>query len=184
MEKLEKKHLLPDLSSFHGHPSFAEVSLGWDRGGLYVLVNVKGNFDHPGFPDLIGSDSIELFFDTRDVKTTGFTNRFSHHFFFLPEPIEVNSEWIQAGELTHFRTEDRHELCDPASLKIEKKKGIIKIFIPSESLHGYDPTQFGRLGFTYRINRKNGSKQNFSASDADFSIESQPSLWSSLKLIP
>jgi len=186
-QKLEKKHRLPDLSVFQNSSSFADVFIGWHAKGIYLEIQVEGAFDQPDFPKFAAADSIELFFDTRDVKTAGFNTRFCHHFYFLPRPVASNGDEVQAGEATRFRTEDAHELCDPNLLVVQgtknKKGSGIKIFIPSECLHGYDPTQFDRLGFTYRINRINGSKQNFSASDADFSIESQPSLWASLKLV-
>ena len=185
--KLEKKHLLPDLSSFHGSLPFAEVAIGWHEKGIHLTVSVQGRFDQPTFPHIGSADSIELFIDTRDVKTAGFPTRFCHHFYFLPDPVEDNGESIQAEEITHFRTDDKHELCDASLLQVssekEKKRRRVNIFIPSDCLHGYDPTQFDRLGFTYRINRIDGSEQNFSANETDFSIESQPSLWASLKLV-
>lgn len=184
---LEKKHLLPDLASFYDTSSFAEVALGWHESGIYARIKVKGRFDEPEFPNFSAGDSVELFFDTRDVKTTGYTTRFCHHFYFLPVPVKPDGEAIVGGEATHFRTDDVHPLCSPTQLQVEssvqKKEVIMNIFIPSECLHGYDSSQFGRLGFTYRINRVDGSRQYFSASGADFTIESQPSLWASLKLI-
>lgn len=186
-KKWEKRHRLPDLTSFHNTQPFADIFLGWHKQGIEAEVIVKGSFNSPSFPNLAQGDSIEFFFDTRDVKTTGFTTKFCHHFFFLPDPLFNHDDSIQGGEMTRFRTEDRHELCESRLLKIESESGRkerkIKIFIPSECLHGYDPSQFDRLGFTYRINRVDGSRQNFSASDSDFAIESQPALWSSLKLI-
>ncbi len=177
------KHSLPDLSPFNGQKPFAALSLAWHEEAIRVQVEVKGAFDQPDFPNFQYADSIELFFDTRDVKTSGFNTRFCHHFYFLPEAVQNNGETIQAGEATRFRTEDRHELCDPALLEVKKiKKGKFEIFIPAECLHGYDPGEFNRLGFTYRVNRLNDVAQFFSANDEDFSIEQQPSLWASLSL--
>lgn len=184
---LDKEHFLPELSSFHDERPFAQVAMGWSSKGIAVQVSVNGKFDQPDFPDFISADSIELFFDTRDVKTTGYVTRYCHHFFFLPDPVESEGNSTQAGEVTRFRSDNVHELCDASLLHIdsfyEKKQRVIGIFIPAECLYGYDPTQFDRLGFTYRINRRSGAKQYFSASDADFAIESQPSLWASLRLI-
>lgn len=184
--KWEKKHLLADLSSFQGEHSFAEVFLGWNEEGIHAEISVAAPFDTVRLPDYYQGDYIEFFFDTRDVKSTGYTTRFCHHFYFLPTLPEESEEWAQAAEVTRFRTEDKHELCDSAKLfidsKKEKKMQVIKIFIPAECLYGYDPSQFDRLGFTYRIGRQNGQEQYFSASDEDFSIEQQPSLWASLTL--
>ena len=179
--EFEKRHRLPDLAAFYEERSFAELSMGWEPKGIHLLIVVQGGFDQPDFPNFLDSDSVELFFDTRDVKPPGYTTRFCHHFYFLPAPVQVDGNLVQAGEITRFRSDEVHELCDPALLRIEvseeKKNRRMHIFIPSECLYGYDPAQFDRLGFTYRINRKNGSRQYFSASGADFSIESQPSLW-------
>jgi hypothetical protein len=173
-------------SVLHGRP-WAEVFIGWEKKGIRLLICVDGHFHEAQYPNLMEGDSIELFFDTRDVKTAGYPTRFCHHFFFLPERIPYDGGAIQAGEMTRFRSDERHELCDPSLLNIEvvkeKKETHVHIFIPSECLYGYDPNLFDRLGFTYRFNRSNGMKQYFSVTDTDFSIENQPSLWASLKLV-
>jgi hypothetical protein len=186
-EKLSKKHLLPDLSSFHGDFPFAQVYMGWNKEGVAFLFEIRSPLKESFFPNFQDGDAVELFIDTRDVKTSGYTTRFCHHFFFLPEAVSSESERIQAGEITRFRTEDAHPLCDPGSLFVEAKKFrehyALHIFIPSDCLHGYDPEQFNRLGFTYRVNRKGNSPQFFSASSEDFVIEQLPSLWASLILI-
>ena len=185
-DRLEKKHFLPDVSLFYEQLPFAEVALGWHEKGIQFEAHLNGPFNKPDFPNFAAADSIELFFDTRDVKTTGYITRFCHHFYFLPNPV-THEETLQAGEITRFRSDDVHALCDSSLLRVKaevmKKRCRVKIFIPSECLHGYDPIQFDRLGFTYRINRIDGASQNFSASGADFSIESQPSLWASFKLV-
>lgn len=181
--KNAKKYLLPDTSSLCAEEHFADISLGWHAAGIGALVQVKSPFQQASYPDVSQGDSVELFLDTRDVKTAGFNTRFCHHFFFLPEPIEGH----QAGEITHFRTEDAHELCDPKGLQVKaqlKSTGyILQIFIPTECLYGYDPDQFDRLGFTYRINRRHRSAQHFSMTSDEYQVEQQPSLWSSLKLV-
>lgn len=178
-----QKYLLPNTSKLCGDEYFAKVALGWNENGLACSVDVSHPFHQSYYPDVMRGDSVELMVDTRDVKTSGYNTRFCHHFFFLPEPIEG----IQAGELTRFRTEDKHELCDPNDLivksNISSKNYSMKIFIPSHCLVGYDPEQFDRLGFTYRINRSHGHPQHFSVTTEDFQVEQQPSLWSSLKLI-
>jgi len=170
--------LLPDTSQICAEESFAQVSLGWNEEGLEAFIRIK----RAAYPDVSQGDSVELFIDTRDVKTSGFNTRFCHHFFFLTEAIEGHS----AGEITKFRTEDVHALCDPNELKVksltQSTSRILNIFIPSHCLYGYDPEQFDRLGFSYRINRAGGFPQHFSVSSEDFSIEQQPSLWGSLKL--
>lgn len=178
-----KKYLLPDTSALCGEDTFAQLGMGWNQEGIELYVVIGQAMEQCQYPDVERGDSVELFFDTRDVKTSGFNTRFCHHFFFLPESVEG----IQAGEITRFRTEDIHELCDPNELKIKtdlrSKEMILQIFIPSQCLYGYDPDQFNRMGFTYRINRYKGKSQHFSATSDDYQIEQQPSLWSTLQLV-
>lgn len=178
-----KRFYLPSTSVFTGEESFADVAMSWNSSGLYFLVLVKSPEFEVYFPELEKGDSVELFIDTRDVKTSGFNTRFCHHFFFFPE--RVNG--IQCGEITRFRTDDSHELCNPKELSVEAKTGAegysLSIFIPAACLHGYDPTQFDRLGFTYRINRSEGEPQHFSVISEEYAVDQQPSLWASIRLI-
>lgn len=59
----------------------------------------------------------------------------------------------------------------------------LNIFIPNHCLYGYDPAQFGRLGFTYRVNQSEGFAQHFSVVSEDYQIDQQPSLWGTLRLV-
>jgi len=179
---LPKKFLLPSTSDLCSEESFADVSMAWGYEGITVQVHVNQAYDQSFYPEVSRGDSVELFFDTRDVKTSGFNTRFCHHFFILPKAVEEH----QAGELTHFRTEDTHELCNPKLITVastfKKSSYSLKIFLPVQCLVGYDPEQFDRLGFSYRINRFQGEPQHFSAVSQDYQIEQQPSLWSSVRL--
>lgn len=183
---LGKGYVLPDLAPFHREDAFASVALAWHEEGIHCTVQSTSTIQESIFPDFQTGDAVELFFDTRDVKTSGFNTRFCHQFFFLAEPVDMDGEVVQAGEITRFRTEDIHELCNAKLLIVDclkQRKGYtLNIFIPAECLHGYDPAQIDRLGFTYRIHRSGGTPQCFSASSEDFPIEQQPSLWASLKL--
>lgn len=183
----KKKSFLPSLSFFYDQPPFAEVSLQWSEGGLYCIVNSKIALSKSSFPDFRNGDSIELFIDTRDVKTAAFLTRYCHHFCFLPESYEENSETISAQEVTRFRGEESHPLANPELFLVETQKSkrgyTTEIFIPKEALFGYDPLQFDRLGFTYRINSASHEPQVFSVPADEVTIEASPSNWASLKLV-
>lgn len=175
----KKEYQLPSFEKFTHEIPFADLNMGWNEKGLYFYCQVHSSFQDVFYPEISRGDSLELFIDTRDVKTSGFATKFCHHFYFLPQKIEEH----QAGEMTRFRTEDAHELCDSKELKlksdIQKKGYTLNIFIPSQCLHGYDVNQFNRIGFTYRINRVAKPPQHFSVLSAEFKVEPQPSLWSS-----
>lgn len=159
--QLEKVHLLPKLTELTKQKPIANVFMGWHSNGIALDVVAKRSLE-----------KIELFFDTRDRKTMGYPTRFCHHFF-----IDVPN--LEVSEITRFRTDDAHELCDPAMIHVKGDEKKISVWFPKEVLFGYEPAQFKRLGFTYRIN---GGEQNFSVLDADFTIEKHPSLWSTLTL--
>jgi len=175
-------HQLPSTADLCDEQEFADVAIGWHENGLGFNIHVDSPFTKSVFPDIAKGDSVELMIDARDMKSAGFNTRFCHHFFFLPKETEGRI----AGEITRFRTEDRHPLCDSNLLKCETKMGSdsysMKIFIPADCLYGYDPKQFDRIGFTYRINRAGDSPQHFSVSSNEFNIGQQPSLWASLHL--
>lgn len=177
-----KTHLLPSTSGLCDEQHFADVAIGWHDEGLGFQIYVKHPFARSVYPDVTKGDSVELMIDTRDLKSAGFNTRFCHHFYFLPKEVEDH----QQGEITHFRTEDRHPLCDSTLLKSEVIMGTreysLRIFIPAECLFGYDPRQFNRIGFTYRINRAGDAPQHFSVSTNEFNIDQQPALWASLQL--
>lgn len=178
-----QNYLLPDTSGLCAEESFASVAIGWQPDGLEFFITVDQPFQKAFYPDIQRGDSVELFIDTRDVKTAGFNTRFCHHFFFLAEGIEGHI----AGEITRFRTEDVHPLCEAKDLKVNTLNlsggYALNIFIPSHCLHGYDPEQFNRLGFAYRINRFHGFPQHFTVVTDEYQIDQQPSLWGSLKLV-
>lgn len=180
---LGKKHELADLAGFFGEECFAKVSIGWQSSGLSFQVAVELDSIKVNYPDIAKGDSLELFIDTRDVKSARSVSRFCHHFFFLPEKFEGHDR----GEITRFRSDDSHPLCQDESLELKVKKQatgyLMSIFIPQECLVGYDPANFQRLGFTYRINRSDGLKQHFALNSEHAKIESLPHLWASLKLV-
>lgn len=178
----ENPKALPNLSPLSAEEDFSEVSVSWSESGLHFLIKVSKPFEEALFPRYRDGDALELFIDTRDLKTAGFPTRFCHQFVFLPQAVEE----MQAQEVTHFRTEDRHELCSPSDLKIHAELGRrsyrLKIFIPSQCLHGYDPGTFKRLGLTYIVHRYGKKPQHFSISSDYMAVEQHPSLWASARL--
>ena len=177
------RYLLPNTSEWLAEEHFADVAIAWNESGLFVDLFVDKAFEEALYPRFDEGDAVELFFDTRDLKTAGFATRFCHQFLFLPQAVQG----IQAQELTHFRTEDTHPICDPADLQLTvefcKKNYELQIFIPAHSLHGYDPASFDRIGFTYRIHRYKGAPQHFSLSSQHFTLEQHPRLWASFKFV-
>lgn len=179
----KKLTTLPDFSELLAEEPFAELSLGWNEEGILGCLEVNQSIQASFFPSYIKGDALELFIDTRDNKQAASASSFCHQFIFLPE--EVGG--VSGQEITRFRGEDAHTLCDPSLLYLERsmsKKGYTLFFrIPKEALHGYDPVEFPRIGFAYRIHRHKGKPSHFPFSSKNFEPLSHPNLWASLMLI-
>ncbi len=181
--KPEKEYLLPATSDLLDEESFADVYSAWNFEKLCFYIAVHRPFQKIAETDFRKGDSIELFIDTRDLKTKGVVTRFCHHFVFFP--IEVQN--FTGREITRFRGEDTHRLCHPEDLNaipdLDDKSYRLLIEIPAQCLHGYDPLSFPRIGFTYRINRFDALPQHFAVSSDEYNIEQHPATWGTLKLL-
>jgi len=171
---------LPDRTDLLGEEGFSKVALFWNEEALFIKADVYKPFEEALYPDFREGDSVEVFIDTRDLKMAGYPTKFCHHFVFFP----VESKDVFSREVSVFREEDSHPLCDPKDLfvevKVEKLSYQLNITIPSHALHGYEPASFKRLGFTYRVNRYQGEPEHFALSSTYYQIEKHPSLWASL----
>lgn len=181
--KPEKGFLLPSTNDLLDEETFADVYTAWNFEKLCFYFAVHRPFQKAGETDFRKGDSIELFIDTRDLKTKGVVTRFCHHFVFFP--VEVKNFYGQ--EITRFRNEDTHRLCHPEDLQVmadlDEDSYRLSIEIPAHCLHGYDPLSFSRIGFTYRINRFEGPAQHFAVSSEEYNIEQHPATWGTLKLL-
>lgn len=181
--KPEKGHLLPSTSDLLGEEAFADIYTGWNFEKLCFFFDVHRPFQKVIEGDFRRGDSIELFIDTRDLKTKGVVTRFCHHFVLFP----AETQHFFAREITRFRNEDTHRLCHPEDLtvhvELEKSSYTLSLEIPAQCLHGYDPLSFPRIGFTYRINRYGAPPQHFAVSSEEYTIEQHPATWGTLKLL-
>lgn len=175
--------MLPVFCELLGEQKFADVLLGWHASGLWIGLNIAAPLQQSIYPDYKKGDAIEIFIDTRDVKTAGYATKFCHHFVILPQ--KTTSETMM--EITHFRSDDKHELADSRDLVVQvnpqAKKYTLTAFIPAKCLHGYDPLSFQRMGFNYIIYRKAGGCQSFVASNDYANVAQTPSVWASLQLV-
>src|SRR5438105_13206942 len=67
----EKAYLLPTTSDLLNEEAFADVYSGWNFEKLCFYIAIHRPFQRIGEGDFRKGDSIELFIDTRDLKTKG-----------------------------------------------------------------------------------------------------------------
>lgn len=178
----KKKYKLPIMSEYLGEEAFTEVAIGWHEQNIRLRIEIDLPFEKADLSDYRKKDSVELFFDTRNLKQKTTLGRFCHHFVIFAEKVEGSF----GHEVTRFRGDDVHTLCRSTDLSVESiikpKYTVLEITIPAECLHGFDPERFAKLGFSYRVNVKDHEPQNFSVASNEMHIEKNPSLWSTLDL--
>lgn len=180
--KKGKESALPDTTPYLGEERFADVKMKWAEDGFTLHFTLHKPFEEALYPAFAKGDSIELFFYTRSPSSANHNTPFSHHFVILPEAVQR----IQAQEITKFRGEENHPLCDPAEIAVKttykKKEFSVYIQISAQALHGFEPGQVKQIGFTYRINRPGAPPQHFALSSKLYTLEQQPMLWATLDL--
>lgn len=166
------------LDLFDKKKKFVEIFMGWNEKGIALQVQI-----FPSKSQNFFDETIELFFDTRDLKNKNHFTRYCHHFLF--EPI---SDVFFGKEITRFMADDTHPLAMPEVFEVavknsEKKSYRVEIFLPASILFGYDPHHFSKIGFAYHIRSKNGEEEMF-PNIKEFSIRKNPSLWSTVEFCP
>ncbi|MCF7852460.1 MAG: hypothetical protein K9M07_04375 [Simkaniaceae bacterium] len=176
------KHLLLDLGEMLNEERFAQCAAAWSEHGLQFLYDVEVPFTCSEYPNFEKSDCVEICIDTRGLKDARAIHRFCHHFLVLAAADLDTS----ALEITRFRGEDKHELCEPSAIQVEREfhsKGYrLKVTLPSAILHGFDPIDVSLIGFTTVIHRAKGEPQHFHLSNRDFQVLLTPMLYANLHL--
>lgn len=180
LKKRKTMQTLPDLCDITGEVCFAEAQMRFDETGIELVFSVNAKVKDVHYPAVERGDGIELFIDTRNVKTSKTFTTFCHHFVFLPEPIDE----MQGIEKTKFRGNESRPLADPEMLHptvTQSNAGYeMTIHLTKEVLYGYRLDKKTKIGFAYRIHRAGGQPQHFGMPDAG--IEKDPSLWPTLLL--
>ena len=173
---------LPSFQKLYGKKSGTAAYMAWDVHALYFRFDVETDQICASYPAIEKGDAIELFIDTRNVKTARSTHRFYHHFFFLPERIEG----VQCGEITRFRTQDRHPMARQTDLSIHvertQKGYTASIEVLAECLHGYHPEVGERIGFYYRVHRHGADVDEWAFSNPQSGLHQHPHLFPTLLL--
>jgi len=169
-----KKYQLPNVSDYIETEKFCKVFVGWSSDAMHFQFVSSRGFGN--------GDKIHLGIDTRDLKSALILHRFCHLF-----EANVQDKGHLFFEKTRFRRpDDAHELCSSSLLKIEKEEGIrkqsIRLEIPKNCLHGFDPNRFDRLGFFYVVEKKMGARQDFCMSYQVWNVFDAPGLWQTLHL--
>ncbi len=186
--ELPASYELPHLSQFEGQAKFADVRMGWHEEGLYVTVTVMGKKQSLWCREsqLMESDGIQLWIDTRDTHNVHRATKFCHWMMMMPtggggskdKPVtsvlKINRSREDSPTINRFKVE--------IASKVTADGYHLSAFLPGRGLHGWDTVDHRHLGFNYAIVDRELGWQTL-AIGPELPIAEDPSLWQSLKLI-
>ncbi|MEO6811347.1 MAG: hypothetical protein ABI353_19725 [Isosphaeraceae bacterium] len=179
---------LPQTALLDGRDAWADVRLAWNPKGLAVAVEVTGKTGRirhlPDRPEV--SDGVDLWIDTRDTRNVHRATRFCHRLraSIIPQGREKTLD-VAVAPLKIHRAQADAPLASPdlfqAAAEQLKAGWRLELFLPAETLNGFDPETNRRLGFAYQVTDP-GRGDQFLGVGREFPVAEDPSLWSTLEL--
>lgn len=199
---LGPEYRLPYPGQLDHRVPFVDVRMAWNEAGLALCALVQGKKE-PVFGDphhLTDSDGMTLWLDMRDHRSGHRATRYCHRFLFSPSDGQSPSK-PGARRLPIHRALEEPPPIDESLIKIAvhpinregeviesqsaRQKPLLdhqlEVFLPKETLPGYDPETSRRLGLCYRLRDREKGDQ-FLAAGEEFPFWEDPSLWSVLAL--
>jgi hypothetical protein len=181
----QKKFILPDMVAVDGRNAFAEFYLAWNDAGIYLAMEVKGKANPITVEEnqFWTADCLEVWFDMRDARAMHHASLYCHQFVFLP-PTGAKGEPL-ARQVDITRGSGKGQMDEPDGVTVASKKTesgyTLEAAISADALHGFDPVEHPRLGFTYHINDTHLGAQYWSI-DKRFRFMDNPSMWGTVIL--
>lgn len=186
--KLSEDYRLPNFGVFENQVPFADVRVGWNEEGIYVFVNVSGKEQSLWCREtqLLDSDGLQIWIDTRDTHNVHRASKFCHWFVLLPSGGGDRNETPMASMLKINRSKDDPPTINRVKVDVEAKTTDdgyeLTCLIPAKALNGWDPADHRAIGFNYAIVDREMGWQTL-AIGPELPIMEDPSLWQSLHLI-
>lgn len=185
---LPETHQLPRMGAFEDQANFADVRVGWRRDGIFVSATISGKQQSLWCRDtqLLDSDGIQIWIDTRDTHNVHRATKFCHWFILSPmgggdrnqsptgNMLKINRSREDSPTINRFKI-DVHS-------KIHKDGYQLNAFIPDKCLNGWNTDDQRILGFNYAVVDREFGWQTL-AIGPELPITEDPSLWQSLQLI-
>lgn len=178
---------IPSLAELDSSPSFADVRLAWNDGGLGLSVDVRGRTRRlqcsSASPSV--SDGLHVWLDTRNTKTVHRATKFCQQFSLLPSGGGRTDADPLAIAIPLARAREESSPVDTSLIRVQsevRSEGYwLDAWLPAEALVGYDPSQHPQLGFHYVIRDSELGEQSL-AVGSEFPYASDPSLWQTIEL--
>jgi len=186
--ELSDQYLFPSFSAFEGQFQFADLRVGWCQDGLFLSSEVTKKQQSLWCREsqLLDSDGIQIWVDTRDTHNVHRASKFCHWIVLLPAGGGVDGKKPHASMLKINRSKDdspsinRHNIV--VDSKITKEGYKISAFIPGKALNGWDTNDHRMLGFNFSVVDRELGRQTL-AVGPELPISEDPSLWQTIELV-
>ncbi len=179
---------LPTFGVLDGRQPFADVRMAWSADGLFLTVDVTGKQQSVWCREtqLVESDGVQVWIDTRNTHNVHRASRFCHWFLFLPTGGGSRRDAAIGTMLKINRSKD-----DPRTMNQVSPKVVSKIkhggyslgaHIPARALDGWDTAEHRKLGFNLAVVDRELGWQTL-AIGPEFPISEDPALWQTLELV-
>ena len=178
---------LPELGAINNDQPFAQLRSAWSETGIYFWMKVSGKRQSLWCrrTQLLESDGLQIWLDTRDTKNVSRASRFCHWFMLLPLGGGSDQKEPLATMLKINRAKEHSPSINQAPISIASQIGkssySVAAFIPAASINGWDTTEHRLIGFNYAVVDRELGTQCMGVGK-EFPIEENPGLWSTMKL--
>lgn len=185
---LDERYTIPVFSSLDNRRVFADLRIGWNDMGLFVNLAVTGKTQAPWCrpTQLLESDGLQLWIDTRDTHNVHRASRFCHWFVFLPNGGGSKRDEPIASMLKINRARDFPKSFGQATFSMNAKQTSagysMSIHIPAGAMDGWNVQDHRKLGFNYSVFDRELGTQCL-AIGSEFPVTEDPSLWQALELV-
>ena len=186
--ELGDEHILPNFGSFEGQFQFAQIRVGWSEDGLFIQAEISKKEQSLWCREsqLLDSDGVQIWVDTRDTHNVHRASKFCHWFVLLPLGGGDDGKKPHASMLKINRSKDdspsinRHKI--DVNAKISKTGYKLSAFIQGKALNGWDANEHRYIGFSFSVVDRELGCQTL-AIGPEPPISEDPSLWQTLELI-
>lgn len=188
MLELPKTNAIPNFWAMGRGEPYADVRMAWNAEGVFVWVRVKGKRQTvwSRATQILDSDGIQLWIDTRDTHNVHRATKFCHWIFLSPAGDGAKKDQPIATMLKINRAKEDSPSINRVPIKISsehRKSGYtLSAFIPAACLSGWNPDEHPQLGFNYSVVDRELGYQPL-AIGPELPVAEDPSLWSSLRLL-
>ncbi len=185
---LDEDFALPDIGNDEtGRKPFAELRTSWNEKGLYFSLHVTGKKQSLWCKrtQLLESDGLQFWIDTRDTHNVHRATRYCHWFLCLPQGDGGDQKKPLATMLKINRAKEHSPNINQYPLSISSnvaKTGYeMNIFVPGSTINGWDTTEHRMMGFNYLVYDRELGTQSLGVG-LEYPIAEDPSLWNTLVL--